>query len=113
MNKSMGIIPYTKDNTLSPPLPLQLPLLQRQTMTSSDVLYFADVCAAPGGFAEYAIWRRRALSDGFPAVHGFGFTLRSNDFKLQDFYAAPREFFEPHYGEMEGVEAVVRRVWRR
>uniref|UniRef100_A0A6A7FUP5 Cap-specific mRNA (nucleoside-2'-O-)-methyltransferase 1 n=2 Tax=Hirondellea gigas TaxID=1518452 RepID=A0A6A7FUP5_9CRUS len=68
-------------------------------VTENDVLYFADVCAAPGGFAEYVIWRRKDFSNGFPDVHGFGFTLRSNDFKLQDFYAAPRECFEPHYGE--------------
>ncbi|XP_047739805.1 cap-specific mRNA (nucleoside-2'-O-)-methyltransferase 1 [Hyalella azteca] len=66
-----------------------------------NILYFADVCAAPGGFAEYAIWRRKTISDGFPDVHGFGFTLRSNDFKLHDFYAAPREFFEPHYGDSD------------
>ncbi|KAF2352472.1 G-patch domain [Trinorchestia longiramus] len=73
---------------------------QGRSMVKDDsILYFADVCAAPGGFAEYAIWRRKTHSDGFPDVHGFGFTLRSNDFKLQDFYAAPREFFEPHYGE--------------
>lgn len=32
---------------------------------------------------------------------GFGFTLkRSNDFKLEDFHAAPCECFEPHYGNM-------------
>ena len=77
--------------------------LQNPQISDQEILYFADVCAAPGGFAEYAIWRRKKDSGGFPDVHGFGFTLRSNDFKLQDFYAAPREFFEPHYGEMQAV----------
>ncbi|KAG7162210.1 Cap-specific mRNA (nucleoside-2'-O-)-methyltransferase 1-like [Homarus americanus] len=63
-----------------------------------DLLYFADVCAAPGGFSEYVLWRRKTDSNGFCDAKGFGFTLRENDFKLHDFFAAPAEFFEPHYG---------------
>lgn len=63
-----------------------------------DLLYFADVCAAPGGFSEYVLWRRKTDSGGFCDAKGFGFTLRENDFKLHDFFAAPAEFFEPHYG---------------
>ncbi|XP_069191873.1 cap-specific mRNA (nucleoside-2'-O-)-methyltransferase 1 isoform X2 [Procambarus clarkii] len=63
-----------------------------------DLLYFADVCAAPGGFSEYVLWRRKTDSNGFCDAKGFGFTLRENDFKLHDFFAAPSEFFEPHYG---------------
>ena len=63
-------------------------------MARDDLLYFADVCAGPGGFSEYVLWRKKY------DVKGFGFTLRgSNDFKLEDFYAAPSELFEPHYGK--------------
>ncbi|XP_066961198.1 cap-specific mRNA (nucleoside-2'-O-)-methyltransferase 1 [Macrobrachium rosenbergii] len=64
-----------------------------------DLLYFADVCAAPGGFSEYALWRRKTDSQGFCDCKGFGFTLKENDFKLHDFFAAPAEFFEPFYGK--------------
>ncbi|XP_065184249.1 cap-specific mRNA (nucleoside-2'-O-)-methyltransferase 1-like isoform X1 [Sycon ciliatum] len=66
-----------------------------------DLLYFADICSAPGGFSEYVLWRRRQ-----DMAKGFGFTLKSgpgvNDFKLDDFFSAPVEFFEPHYG-VDGV----------
>lgn len=65
----------------------------------NDLLYFADVCAAPGGFSEYVLWRRKTDSQGFCDAKGFGFTLRENDFKLHDFFAAPAEFFEPFYGK--------------
>ncbi|KAG9347247.1 hypothetical protein JZ751_004814 [Albula glossodonta] len=59
-----------------------------------ELLYFGDVCAGPGGFSEYVLWRRRWHAKGF------GMTLRGpNDFKLEDFYAAPSELFEPYYGE--------------
>ncbi|KAK3921395.1 Cap-specific mRNA (nucleoside-2'-O-)-methyltransferase 1 [Frankliniella fusca] len=59
----------------------------------NELLYFADVCAGPGGFSEYVLWRHKWKAKGF------GFTLRSeNDFKLGDFYAGPCESFEPHYG---------------
>ena len=63
-------------------------------VTSNDPLYFADVCAGPGGFSEYILWRKKWRSKGF------GFTLRNtgHDFKLDDFYAGPPESFEPHYG---------------
>ena len=59
-----------------------------------EPLYFADVCAGPGGFSEYVLWRRKWRSKGF------GFTLRNtgHDFKMDDFYAGPPESFEPHYG---------------
>ncbi|XP_064195289.1 cap-specific mRNA (nucleoside-2'-O-)-methyltransferase 1 [Anguilla rostrata] len=63
-----------------------------------ELLYFGDVCAGPGGFSEYVLWRRRWHAKGF------GMTLRGpNDFKLEDFFAAPSELFEPYYGE-GGVE---------
>ncbi|MFT7813046.1 cap-specific mRNA (nucleoside-2'-O-)-methyltransferase 1 [Arapaima gigas] len=59
-----------------------------------ELLYFGDVCAGPGGFSEYVLWRRRWHAKGF------GMTLRGpNDFKLEDFFAAPSELFEPFYGE--------------
>ncbi|XP_062871033.1 cap-specific mRNA (nucleoside-2'-O-)-methyltransferase 1 [Trichomycterus rosablanca] len=64
----------------------------------SELLYFGDVCAGPGGFSEYVLWRKRWNAKGF------GMTLKgSNDFKLEDFYAAPSELFEPYYGE-GGIE---------
>ncbi len=58
-----------------------------------ELLYFGDVCAGPGGFSEYVLWRRRWHAKGF------GMTLKgANDFKLEDFYAAPSELFEAYYG---------------
>ena len=58
-----------------------------------ELFYFADICAGPGGFSEYVLWRKNW------EAKGFGFTLKgSNDFKLDDFYAAPSELFKPHYG---------------
>lgn len=59
-----------------------------------ELLYFADVCAGPGGFSEYVLWRK-----GWQAK-GFGFTLRNdNDFKLQDFFAGFAETFDAFYGK--------------
>ncbi|KAE8286854.1 Cap-specific mRNA (nucleoside-2'-O-)-methyltransferase 1 [Larimichthys crocea] len=59
-----------------------------------ELLYFADVCAGPGGFSEYILWKRRWHAKGF------GMTLKGPcDFKLEDFFAAPSELFEPYYGE--------------
>ncbi|XP_061602599.1 cap-specific mRNA (nucleoside-2'-O-)-methyltransferase 1 isoform X1 [Cololabis saira] len=59
-----------------------------------ELLYFGDVCAGPGGFSEYILWRRNWHAKGF------GMTLKGPcDFKLEDFYAAPSEVFEPYYGE--------------
>jgi hypothetical protein len=57
------------------------------------------VCAGPGGFSEYVLWRRSWKAKGF------GFTLKNeNDFRLQDFYAGPCESFEPHYGQYKTLE---------
>uniref|UniRef100_A0A8D0ASP5 Cap-specific mRNA (nucleoside-2'-O-)-methyltransferase 1 n=1 Tax=Sander lucioperca TaxID=283035 RepID=A0A8D0ASP5_SANLU len=59
-----------------------------------ELLYFGDVCAGPGGFSEYILWKRRWHAKGF------GMTLKGPcDFKLEDFYSAPSELFEPYYGE--------------
>jgi hypothetical protein len=53
-----------------------------------ELLYFADVCAGPGGFSEYVLWRSKA------EAKGFGMTLRGScDFKLEDFFAGPAEMF--------------------
>jgi cap1 methyltransferase len=60
-----------------------------------EIFYFADVCAGPGGFSEYMIWRK-----AFYNVKGFGFTLRGNDdFKLNNFKAGSAAFFETFYGK--------------
>lgn len=65
----------------------------RDLVGPSDLLYFADLCAGPGGFSEYVLWRK-----GWHAK-GFGFTLKGdNDFKLEEFLAGTPETFEPHYG---------------
>ena len=49
----------------------------------NEPLYFADVCAGPGGFSEYVLWRKKWRAKGY------GFTLKDtkHDFKLEDFYA--------------------------
>lgn len=72
----------------------------------SELLYFGDVCAGPGGFSEYILWKRRWHAKGF------GMTLKGPcDFKLEDFFAAPSELFEPYYGRNDigldpGVDGV-------
>ncbi|KJH41623.1 ribosomal RNA large subunit methyltransferase J [Dictyocaulus viviparus] len=61
----------------------------------APLFYFADVCAGPGGFSEYMLWRK-----GFYNVKGFGFTLKGNDdFKLGRFTASSAHYFEPYYGK--------------
>lgn len=66
----------------------------KPVVKANELLYFADICAGPGGFSEYVLWRRKWH------CKGFGLTLKegANDFKLEEFYAAPGECFEPHYG---------------
>lgn len=72
------------------PFSLQKPLIKER---DAELLYFADVCAGPGGFSEYVLWRRKWHAKGF------GMTLKGpNDFKLEDFYSASSELFEPYYG---------------
>ncbi|CAB3378212.1 Hypothetical predicted protein [Cloeon dipterum] len=66
----------------------------QKILPGDQLLYFADICAGPGGFSEYVLWRKRWQAKGF------GFTLRGeHDFKLEDFYAASAETFEPCYGK--------------
>ena len=65
-----------------------------------DLLYFADVCAGPGGFSEYVLWRKKWHANGF------GFTLKNeNDFKLDNFYAGSPETFHPYYGPKDNGDA--------
>ncbi|XP_075224003.1 cap methyltransferase 1 [Lycorma delicatula] len=65
----------------------------RPIIGEMDLLYFADVCAGPGGFSEYVLWRKNWQAKGI------GFTLKHcNDFKLDDFLAGTPESFEPYYG---------------
>ncbi|KAK0090863.1 hypothetical protein PV325_000029 [Microctonus aethiopoides] len=67
-----------------------------KTLAPNKPLYFADVCAGPGGFSEYVLWRRKWTAKGF------GFTLRdSNDFKLDEFFAGSPETFHTYYGPKE------------
>lgn len=62
-------------------------------VTENELLYFADVCAGPGGFSEYVLWRKNWHAKGF------GFTLKEScDFRMHEFRAGPPEAFEPHYG---------------
>lgn len=65
----------------------------------SNILFFADICAGPGGFSEYVLWRTKG------DAKGFGMTLKGPcDFKLEDFFAGPPEMFEPHYGRKYSIQ---------
>ncbi|KAK2588336.1 hypothetical protein KPH14_004352 [Odynerus spinipes] len=76
MDKACGFL-FTRPNNLE----------------NNELLYFADVCAGPGGFSEYVLWRKKWHAKGF------GFTLKNqNDFKLGDFYAGSPETFHTFYG---------------
>lgn len=72
-----------------------LSFTQRSLCGHNEILYFSDICAGPGGFSEYVLWRRKYRTKGF------GFTIKGPcDFKLEEFFAASPEYFEPHYGEV-------------
>lgn len=63
-------------------------------LDDNELLYFGDICAGPGGFSEYILWRKNWHAKGF------GFTLKEScDFRLQDFLASNPESFHPHYGK--------------
>jgi cap1 methyltransferase len=49
-------------------------LSRPECLDESDVLFFGDVCAGPGGFTEYMYWRR-----GPDGAKGFGFTLKGDN----------------------------------
>ncbi|XP_076396759.1 cap-specific mRNA (nucleoside-2'-O-)-methyltransferase 1-like [Megachile rotundata] len=62
-------------------------------LKNNELLYFADVCAGPGGFSEYVLWRKKWHAKGF------GLTLKNiDDFELNKFQAGPCETFHPYYG---------------
>lgn len=47
----------------------------KNTDRTLPLFYFADICAGPGGFTEYVLWRK-----GFYNAKGFGMTLKGGDF---------------------------------
>ncbi|GAB5363814.1 hypothetical protein AAMO2058_000915400 [Amorphochlora amoebiformis] len=58
-----------------------------------QIVYFADICAGPGGFSEFMLtflkWRSK----------GFGFTLKeSNNFRLHKFNPSPLLSLRAYYG---------------
>lgn len=56
-------------------------------------VYFADVCAGPGGFTEYILWRKKWL------YKGFGMTLKDeHDFTLSESSCASSATFQCLYG---------------
>jgi cap1 methyltransferase len=73
--------------------------LKQSKVDSDEPLFFCDVCAGPGGFSEYVLWRKKWKAKGF------GLTLKEgdNDFRLDDFLAGAPEYFETHYG-VKGVD---------
>uniref|UniRef100_A0AAF5D2B4 Cap-specific mRNA (nucleoside-2'-O-)-methyltransferase 1 n=1 Tax=Strongyloides stercoralis TaxID=6248 RepID=A0AAF5D2B4_STRER len=77
------------------PLDLEIDMLYRKNNEREKPLfYFADVCAGPGGFTEYLLWRK-----SFYNAKGFGFTLIGDcDFNLNKFTAASPMYFHPYYG---------------
>lgn len=101
----------------SPPHPITT------VCTGQSILYFADVCAGPGGFTEYLLWRRCAAANVIGpkrrseqqdepsaptppqrrrpclTAKGFGLTLTGKcDFRETDMLAGPSEAFLAHYG---------------
>ncbi|KAK9891380.1 hypothetical protein WA026_014623 [Henosepilachna vigintioctopunctata] len=60
---------------------------------SSGPFYFADVCAGPGGFSEYILWRKGWL------FKGFGLTLKGkDDFRLNTSCCISPHSFQAFYG---------------
>jgi len=54
---------------------------------------FADICAGPGGFSQYILWKLNSKADGW------GFTLKGDDdFKLSDFKHVNTKTFHTEYG---------------
>lgn len=67
--------------------------VDQQFHQENQLYYFADVCAGPGGFTEYVLWRKKWY------FKGFGLTLKDkNDFKLADSVCASQVTFLPLYG---------------
>ncbi|KAE9416868.1 hypothetical protein Angca_006557, partial [Angiostrongylus cantonensis] len=68
----------------------------------APLFYFADVCAGPGAFSEYMLWRK-----AFYNAKGFGFTLKGkDDFKFGRFTASSAYYLEPYYGKHDDGDAI-------
>ncbi|CAF3911063.1 unnamed protein product [Rotaria magnacalcarata] len=66
---------------------------QRSLVHPDEPFYFADICAGPGGFSEYILWKKQWRAKGF------GFTLKGkSDFALHKFIAGTPETFDTYYG---------------
>ena len=60
----------------------------RPLLRPNEPLYFADVCAGPGGFSEYVLWKKKWRSKGF------GFTIKGkNDFKVSQAFICTVDIF--------------------
>jgi hypothetical protein len=72
-----------------------------QGNSEGPVFQFVDLCAGPGGFTEYLLWRLSALGH---KAHGWGLTLTGEqDFQVDKFHTAVAEIainggFEAYYG---------------
>lgn len=59
----------------------------KSLLTETGTLYFGDVCAGPGGFSEYCMWRAwrmyqekdKTKNMGLMRAEAYGFTLAGND----------------------------------
>ncbi|KAF1766690.1 hypothetical protein GCK72_006648 [Caenorhabditis remanei] len=96
----------SRENTENDRFLLKNPVEEGQTTQNIDrdeeLFYFADVCAGPGGFSEYMLWRK-----AFYNSKGFGFTLAGkDDFKLQKFTASSAFFFETFYGTKQNGDVM-------
>lgn len=64
--------------------------------TEKGPIFFADVCAGPGGFSEYIFWRKSWL------YKGFGLTLKDeNDFKITESRCTTAVMFQALYGSAD------------
>ena len=48
--------------------------LQRSVLGGNELMFFADICAGPGGFTEYMLYRTRWHAKGY------GFTLKGEQY---------------------------------
>uniref|UniRef100_A0A8R1DM14 Cap-specific mRNA (nucleoside-2'-O-)-methyltransferase 1 n=1 Tax=Caenorhabditis japonica TaxID=281687 RepID=A0A8R1DM14_CAEJA len=97
-NTENNLFLKVKNKIMSLSAQIKIPLHEKQASENVDrneeIFYFADVCAGPGGFSEYMLWRK-----AFYNAKGFGFTLAGkDDFKLGKFRDSSAVFFETFYG---------------
>ena len=75
VRRMAAILGPTLSLSLSLCLNISTSLLPRQaSLGPLEILYFADLCAGPGGFSEYVLWRKKWHAKGF------GFTLKGPPF---------------------------------